>query len=418
MTGVAPASASFVEAETETAADDEAEEADMVEVDEAENEAEAGEETEAEEDEAEAEEDAEEEADEEEASEEEGEDEDAALIEIGEGETASDESDESEETEWTTPAYADAEQAPAPIALIEDESEDYQTPQYIDGVYHTVEGEETATEDEQTEADAGTTDVAETSFFESEGLLSRAANEGEWAEPEYSGEPAAAHVETVEAELTALLQTAETLIAADSEHNDAEWTTPTYDDAKTSSGAKEYARIIPSAEEPALIEAESEQTQQTEVKTFTPIYIRSRTGRLGGRFPLRAPATINRFRSAGADLYHTARRYRAGDSIVPRPRWNRHDPHSPRHAAMRKIAGSALRSAEHNAYDRLEGYCSNRLPESFAKFCRPVLRRFRRITEGLSYGDRIPQVCMSVNLCKQDSYTVASPHDRLEERTF
>jgi len=263
--------------------------------------------------------------------------------------------------------------------------------------------------------------VAETSFFESEGLVSRTADEGEWAEPEYSGEPAAAQTETVEAELTALLQTAQTLIAADSDETEGEaWTTPTYDESKSSSGAKEYARIIHTAEEPALIEAESEseQTQQTEVKTFTPRYIRSRTGRLGGRFPLAVPATINRFRSAGADMYHTARRYRAGDSVVPRPRWNRHDPHSPRHAAMRKIAGSALRSAEHSAYDRLEGYCSSRLPESFAKFCRPVLRRFRRITEGLSYGDRIPQVCMGVNLCKQASYAVASPHDRLEERTF
>jgi transposase len=326
-----------------------------------------------------------------------------------------------------TPAYSNEEAAPAPVALIEDESSDFQTPQYIDGVYHTVEGEESeASEDEQAEADAGTADSSETSFFESQALASGAAADGDWTTPEYAAESAAAEAaqtETVEAELTALLQTAETLLATDDSKS---WQTPEYSDAQAATGAKQYARVITSETETSLIESEAEtqtatQTEaeaEAEVKIFTPRYIRSRSGRFAGRFPAAPRARINRFRSAGADMFHTQKRFRASDAEFPRPRWNRHDPHTPRHGVMRAISGMAFRNAERNAYDKLEQYCSTRLPESFGKFCRPVLRRFRRISEGLSYGDRVPQVCMAANLCKQSSYVVDSPHDRLEERTF
>jgi len=225
-------------------------------------------------------------------------------------------------------------------------------------------------------------------------------------------------VETIEAEIAVLLETAQTLITrADGA---PAWVTPTYDDARVSSGTKAYARVIVAAasEQPSLIEAAAEAIESQEVKLFAPRIIRSRSGRHGGRFRPQPPPRINRFRTSGSDMFHTAKRYRAADAGVARPRWNRHDPHSPRHHAFQRLSGMALRGAEHAAYDRLEQYCSTRLPESFGKFCRPVLRRFRRISEGLSYGDRVPHVCMQVSLCKGTSYVVASPHDRLEERTF
>lgn len=425
IAGVAPVS-SFLEEEDaadsdsedliELADSDEEEEADEAEeADEQEDEAEAEEEDAVLLEVAEEDEDSEESEDEEESDEEEeAEEEEAALIQVG----------GSDEGEWLAPEYADSEAAPVPTALIESEADDFQTPQYIDGVYHTVEGEEAETADETDEAEAGTADASEAAFFESSALASVAAND-EWVTPEFAAAPAAPAVEMADAELTALLAVAEEMVApADA----ATWSTPTYSDAQKPTGNKAYARIVSDAAheeeeeaeaeaEPALLEETAAQAQQTEVKLFAPRIIRSRSARWGGRLR-RGAARIDRFRSKGADLFHTAKRYRAADAIVARPRWNRHEPHSPRHMSQRLIAGMALRNAEHAAYDRLEHYCSTRLPEAYGKYCRPVLRRFRRITEGLSYGDRIPHVCMRVNLCKPSSYVVASPHDRLEERTF
>lgn len=425
IAGVAPVS-SFLE--EEDAAADESE--DLIELadSDSDEEAEADEEADEQEDEAEAEEedavllevaeeDEEEESDEDEAEDEaeadeesEADEEEAALIQVA-----------SDDEGWQAPEYADSEAAPVPTALIESEADDFQTPQYIDGVYHTVEGEEAETAEETDEAEAGTADASEAAFFESSALASVAAND-EWVTPEFAAAPAAPAVEMADAELTALLAVAEEMVApADA----ATWSTPTYSDEQKPTGNKQYARIVSDSAaaeeeeeteaEPALLEETA--AQQTEVKLFAPRIIRSRSARWGGRLR-RGAARIDRFRSKGADLFHTAKRYRAADAIVARPRWNRHEPHSPRHMSQRLIAGMALRNAEHAAYDRLEHYCSTRLPEAYGKYCRPVLRRFRRITEGLSYGDRIPHVCMRVNLCKPSSYVVASPHDRLEERTF
>lgn len=446
IAGVSPVASAFVE--TEDVAGDE----DLIEVDDAEMEADEDENEAADEEEVEGEDEfdaeAEAEADEEDAVflEVAEEDEDEAADEEEAEDEAEDEADSEEEEaaliqvagadegeDWQAPEYSDAAAAaPAPVALIESEADDFQTPKYIDGVYHTVEGEEAdaQTEEEADEADAGTADASEPSFFESSALVSRAADEGEWVTPEFPAVSAAPAADTVEAELTALLAVAETLV----DKQDVAWTTPTYSDAQQSTGNKAYARIVATAnadaeeetaEEPALLEAAAEETtaqtqaqaQQTEVKLFAPRIIRSKASRWGGRFRSR-PAQIARYRSQGADLFHTAKRYRAADATVARPRWNRHEPHSPRHLSQRLLAGMALRNAEHAAYDRLEQYCSSRLPEAYGKYCRPVLRKFRRITEGLSYGDRIPHVCMRVNLCKASSYVVASPHDRLEERTF
>lgn len=409
IAGVAPAG-SFLETEEAEA------EEDLVEVDENEEEAEAEEaEDEAEEeesDEAEAEEESEDQSFLQVAEEDEAEDE--ALIEVSADDAAA---------EWTTPTFADAEHGTALIEESADEADSFQTPQYIDAVYHTVEGEEAAEDtdsaEERDEAEAGTADSSEAVFFESSALVSRAAEEGEWTTPEFEAEAAAPKAETVPAELTALLQTGE-------EDGEDAWTTPAYSDAQAAStGNKEYARVLVAHDkEQSLIEAsasetteaaatvESEEARKKKGKKggFRPRLVRSRGSRRGGK--------INRFRTKGADIFHTAKRYRSADAIVPRPRWNRLEHHSPRHMANRLIAGMALRNAEHAAYDRLEAYCSTRLPESYGKYCRPVLRKFRRITEGLSYGDRIPHVCMAVNLCKQTSYAVASVHDRLEERTF
>jgi hypothetical protein len=262
----------------------------------------------------------------------------------------------------------------------DEENSDYQTPQYVDGVYQN-NAEEEISEADQDETDAGTADSSEPTFFESQATVNT-NDDTEWTTPEYENDKADAPA----AEATAFLE-----IGASEG-----WTTPQYTDADTqSTGKKEYARILTTSEEeeeetePALIE----QSTESEVKFFTPRIVRSR----GGRGRVRV-------------LFHTPRRYRASDAIFPRPRWNRHGHHTAHRAMARVVGGAAYRMAEHAAYDRLETYCSTRLPEVYGRYCRPILRNFRHITEGLRYGDRVGQVCMQVNLCKKSSYIAKSPH--------
>lgn len=417
IAGVAPVAAAagfleLAESDEDLVEVEESDEAGVELTDESEQETEAEEEeavllqteeSEEEEESDESEDESEEEESEEEADEESEEESEESLIEV----RASEEGDSEEGSEWSTPEYtAESEAAPTPLSLLEEEGEDFQTPQYIDAVFHTVEGEDA--ESAQTEAEAaaeGTADSSEPAFFESAAVVSQAAAEGEWTTPEFVGSSApVAASESVEAELTAFVQTGE-------EEGENGWSTPTYSDEMSSTGAKSYARVIvPAHKEQSLIEAATETVASdaaterlVSARVVTPRVVRSRRARTGtnSRLPV---------------LFHTLKRYRGGDAIVPRPRWNRMEAHTPRRVTQRLIAGMALRNAEHRAYDNLESYCSSRLPESFSKFCRPVLRNFRRITEALSYGDRVPHVCLAVNLCKKDSYAVASVHDRLEER--
>jgi len=307
---------------------------------------------------------------------------------------------ESESDEWTTPEYsADAAPAPTPIALAETDATS-QTPTFADAEEEEEQTEESS--EESTEAVEGTADEVEPAFFESSAVAAQ-ESDSEWVTAEYVAEAAAPKAEMVEAEMTAFLQTD----SDDSE--EGEWTTPEFSDSQSASaGAKSYARVIvPAASEQSLIEATAAETvtsneaalASAEVKLFAPRIIRSR--RAGRGRPI---------------IFHTAKRYRSADAHFPRPLWNRHDPHSPRHMSNRVLAGMALRNAESAAYDHLEQYCSTRLPESFGKFCRPVLRQFRRIVEGLSYGDHVNRVCMSVHLCKKNAYVNYSPHVRLSER--
>jgi len=376
--GVAPASKgeSFLEM-TEDGTDEEADEveADEAEAEEVEEESEdlallQISEEEEEETEDESEDESEEEADEE--SEEEADEEAHIEDETEEEEAAS---------EWTTPLYSMAETSASTSTANNDENSEFQSPQYVDGVYQNTEEAE-MTEEEQTETDAGTADSSEPTFFESQATVNT-NDDTEWTTPEYSSDKAEAPVAPAEA--TAFIEVAQT----------EAWTTPTYtDSAVESSGKKEYARILASAEEeeesePALIE----QNAESEVKFFSPRIIRSR----GGRGRVRV-------------TFHTPRRYRASDGIFPRPRWNRHGHHTAHRAMTRVVGGAAFRMAEHAAYDRLETYCSTRLPEVYGRYCRPILRNFRHITEGLRYGDRVGQVCMQVNLCKKTSYIAKSPH--------
>jgi len=298
-------------------------------------------------------------------------------------------SDEEGETEWTTPEYSMIEEAEASKAHdsnLEEEGEEFQAPEYIDAVYQN-NNEEEMTEAEIAEADAGTADSSEPSFFESEALVNKNEDESEWTTPEYTSEKAEVPVES------SLLQVAE-------EEEDG-WTTPTYTDVATSSDKKEYARILlpetKEEEEPSLIESTSDQAAKGEVKYFRPRITNSR----GGRGKVRIQ-------------FHTPRRYRAADGGFGRPRWHRRYGQHIHHRAMAHVlANGAFRAAEHAAYDQLEVYCSTRLPESYGKYCRPMLRNFRHVTEGLRYGDRIGQVCMQVNLCKRDSYITGSPHDQI-----
>jgi len=190
------------------------------------------------------------------------------------------------------------------------------------------------------------------------------------------------------------------------EEGASEWQAPEYSDSmQTSSGVKEYAKVIPAATEaaPSGILLESVASAESEA-VFRPRSMgRRRFGR-GGR----NISGGRRHATVGA----TPLRYKVSDRLVARPRWNRFDPYSPRHPnPQRELARAQFEKVTHLSYDRLEAYCSTRLPELFGKFCRVVLRRFRKVAEGLRYGDRPNQVCMAVKMCPQGSYVRKNPHN-------
>jgi len=112
------------------------------------------------------------------------------------------------------------------------------------------------------------------------------------------------------------------------------------------------------------------------------------------------------------NLPSTPRRFRLGDVLSHRPVWNRFDPTvAPHPNAERQKARIMFQHMLQYTYDRLEGYCSTRLPEQFFPFCGPMLRNYRLIAEGIRYGDRPDQICMRGNFCPKGSYIrINSPH--------
>lgn len=111
-------------------------------------------------------------------------------------------------------------------------------------------------------------------------------------------------------------------------------------------------------------------------------------------------------------ISNSPRRFRLADAIASRPRWNRWDPTvKPHPDANRAKAREMWHHLMQMTYDRLEGYCSTRLPEQFTPFCRPLLRRFRVVAEGIRYGDRPNQICMRTRFCPRGSYVRRSPHN-------
>jgi len=109
---------------------------------------------------------------------------------------------------------------------------------------------------------------------------------------------------------------------------------------------------------------------------------------------------------------NSPRRFRLADALHSRPRWNRWDPTvKPHPDPARAKAREMWHHLMQMTYDRLEGYCSTRLPEQFTPFCRPLLRRFRVVAEGIRYGDRPNQICMRTRFCPRGSYVRRSPHN-------
>jgi len=131
----------------------------------------------------------------------------------------------------------------------------------------------------------------------------------------------------------------------------------------------------------------------------------------------RCTITIKKRRPAGCKtakmgIANSPRRFRLADALYSRPRWNRWDPTiKPHPDAQRAKAREMWLRLMQMTYDRLEGYCSTRLPEQFTPFCRPLLRRFRVVAEGIRYGDRPNQICMRTRFCPRGSYVRRSPHN-------
>jgi len=333
-------------------------------------------------------------------------------IEDSDEQAVEDENEDEDEAdgEWQTPEYNNAHaEHPVPTALLETaDAADFQTPQFTAAANDQedeTEAEEAEAEEDVEEAAAGTADTAEPAFFESAGLVNRGedGSDVEWTEPEYT-----AHAASPIPAATAFIQTSDVEVEVE-EGADAGWQTPVYSDAvQPQSTGKQYARIIPSARpqpqpQSSLLEASAQQSVASNERILPRIVASLAAEALNAGKQLR-------FRNSRRSAYEP-RRYKTVDRLYARPRWNRYDPTSPRHPTAERIAATRqFELATHVAYDKLEGYCSTRLPESFGKFCRPILRTFRPVAEGLRYGDRVEQVCMNIRLCPRKSYVRQRPH--------
>jgi len=264
----------------------------------------------------------------------------------------------------------------------------------------TAEISAESTEEDSTPEHSDHVDAA---FFESAAVAhAKGEDSGEWTTPEYA--------------------LAETNSAAKGEdegegEGGAEWQAPEYSDSaslQVPNGVKEYAKVVipASAAEPLPSGILLEAANAADTTVFRPRTVGGRHRNHRRRNHRRSVAGGKSTKRRHSTLMDTPKRYKVSDRLVARPRWNRFDPFSPRHPnPQREQARAAFERATHLSYDRLEAYCSTRLPELFGKFCRVVLRRFHHIAEGLRYGDRPNQVCMAIKMCPTGSYVRKNVHN-------
>lgn len=255
-------------------------------------------------------------------------------------------------------------------------------------------------------------------------LLTGDKNEdSDWASPSYnadgsagevSGESQVVEAATDDSEDAVFLQIDEAETETETETADADAAADSEDAADESMGIAENVELIEVAANPLATRSYARTLHQADSDLRAPVFAEVSGAHAAFQSAGGLAQVSRRARRGprGVGVANSPRRFRLADALNGRPRWNRFDPTvKPHPDPARAQAREMWHRLMQMTYDRLEGYCSTRLPEQFTPFCRPLLRRFRVVAEGIRYGDRPNQICMRTRFCPRGSYVRRSPHN-------